>query len=448
MKYCFPENFLWGTASASYQIEGAWQEDGKGEGIWDRFSSIPGNIIDGTSGQEACDFYHRYREDIALMKKLGMQVYRLSVSWPRILPEGVGAVNPAGINFYRNVLQELKKNGIQTSVTLYHWDLPQKLQEKGGWANREITDWFEEYVRVLYRELGDLVDSWITLNEPYCTSILGYWAGVHAPGYHDYAMALQSVHHLLLAHGRAVKAFRQSGLKGEIGITLNMNMCHPAKPDSEWDQKAAHLEFLQQNDLFAGPVLKGEYPRELFEHLKRLGIMLPSINPGDMETICQPVDFLGLNNYHSTYIEYDPAVWPLFGKEVSTGRPTTDMDWEVTPEGIREILLHIHNTYRPSKIIITENGCACRDWVSVDGRVHDSNRIAYLRDYLIQVHGALQDGVPVAGYYVWCFCDNFEWAKGLSRRFGIVYVDYKTQKRYIKDSALWYGQIIRDGGFD
>ena len=445
--YAFPKGFEWGTATASYQIEGAWNEDGRGESIWDRFSHTPGRIDDRTTGDVACDFYHRYEEDIALLKKLGIQVYRLSIAWPRILPDGVGKVNPDGIAFYRRVLQCLHDNGIKAAVTMYHWDLPQKLQDRGGWANREIVGWFTDYVKVLYQELGDLVDSWITLNEPFCSSIVSYWQQRQAPGYHDYGMALQAVHHLLMAHGAAVKAYRETGLTAEIGITLNMQMAYPVREDNPDDVLAARMTQLQTNDLFGGPVMKGEYPQELFDFLEKKGVVLPEIHEGDLELCCQPIDFFGLNTYYVNYVKADERIWPLGGEPVKTGRPKTDADWERSPEGMYALLKWINQTYAPQKIIITENGAACNDWVDADGKVKDPNRIDYLRRYLAEVHHAIEEGVPVMGYYVWCFCDNFEWAWGLSRRFGMVYVDYETQQRIPKESAYWYAKTIENNGF-
>ncbi|WP_010257807.1 GH1 family beta-glucosidase [Treponema primitia] len=446
-KYQFPNGFEWGTASASYQIEGAWDADGKGECIWDRFSHTPGHIHDGTTGDRACDFYHRYEDDIRLAKKLGIKVYRFSISWPRIFPDGTGAVNEAGIAFYRKVLTCLHDNGIKAGVTMYHWDLPQKLQDRGGWANREIVGWFETYAKTLYERLGDLVDYWITLNEPYCTSIIGYWIGEHAPGYHDYSMALSAVHHLLLAHGAAVKAYRKTGLKADIGITLNMNISYPYNPDCPEDVAAAKRNQEHSNNLFGDPIFLGKYPEELFSYLKKRGVVLPDIQTGDMELISQKVDFFGLNTYFTDHVKADETAWPLGTASGKTGRPQTDMGWEVNPEGMYDLLKWIHSRYNPPKVIITENGAATNDWVNVEGKVDDPNRIDYLYRYLAQVHKAIQEGVPVQGYYVWCFCDNFEWAKGLSKRFGIVYVDYDTQKRTPKESAYWYAELIKNNGY-
>lgn len=443
----FGKNFEWGTATASYQIEGGFQEDGKGESIWDRFTHQPGNIQDGTNGDTACDFYHLYEEDIKLAHEIGIGTYRFSISWPRILPDGRGEVNQEGILFYRKVLQCIRDLGMKSCVTLYHWDLPQKLQDKGGWSNREIVGWFEDYVRVVFENLGDLTDRWITLNEPYCTAVHGYWTGEHAPGYHDYSMMLTCVHHLMMAHGAAVKAYRETGLKAEIGITLNMNSTYPFCAEDSRDVEAAKRVRMQSNDLIGDPVLKGIYPEDLFIYLEGQGVVIPEIREGDMELIHQEIDFLGLNSYFSEYVKADDNVWPLNARVEKTGKNVTDADWEVNPSGMYDLLMWIQDKYHPNKIIITENGAACNDWVDLDHKVKDPNRIDYLKRYLVEVHHAIENNVPVKGYYIWCFCDNFEWAWGLKRRFGIVYVDYETQERIPKESAYWFRDVIQNSGF-
>jgi beta-glucosidase len=447
MQYKFPEGFDWGVATASYQIEGAWNERGKGESIWDRFTHIPGHVDDDTNGDVACDFYHRYEDDIKLAASLGIKWYRLSISWPRIQPDGTGPANEEGIAFYRRVLECLHKNGIKSAVTMYHWDLPQKLQDRGGWTNREIVGWFKDYAKILYDKLGDLVDRWITLNEPFCASIIGYWYGEHAPGYHDIGMALQAVHHLMMAHGTAVQEYRKTGLKAEIGITLNMNISYPFDPKAPKDVEAAKLDQLMNDNLFGDAVYLGKYPEELFSFLKKKGVVLPDIRPGDMELIKQPLDFFGLNTYSTNHIKYDPSAWPLEGRGCKTGRVHTDVKWEVNPQGMYDLLKWVNERYKMPKVIITENGEANNDWVSVDGKVHDPNRIDYLERYRAEVNHAIKDGVPVKGYFVWCFTDNFEWARGYSIRFGIVHTDYKTQKRTPKDSAYWYSNLVKNNGF-
>lgn len=447
-KNSFPKDFLWGSASASYQTEGGFAEGGKGESIWDRFTKIPGNVVDNTTGDITCDFYHRYPEDISLLKQLGLRVYRMSISWTRILPQGVGEVNRAGVEFYRKVLQCLHDNGIQSAVTIYHWDLPQALQDRGGWANREIVGWFEEYARILYAELGDLVDIWITVNEPIIAAMNGHWIGEHAPGYHDYSHALLVGHHILMAHGAAVKAYRQTGLKADIGCSMNMQMEYPANPDDERDARAAKIMMMHQNNFYLDAVYKGTYPADFFEYLKKNHVTLPTILDGDMELINQKLDFFGINTYFSEYVKYDENRWPVHATAVKSGREQTALGWEVCPEGFFDLLKWAQDNYHPEKIIITENGAACIDWVNIDGRVADSNRIDYLKRYLIEVKRAIDAGINIKGYFIWCFTDNFEWAKGLTTRFGLVHVDYKTQKRTIKDSAYWLAEVIQNNGFD
>lgn len=446
MKYVFSDSFEFGTATASYQIEGGWQEDGKGESIWDRFTHNPGNIVDDTNGDVACDFYHRYKEDIDIAKEFGIQVYRLSISWARIYPEGTGAVCQAGIAFYQRVLSYIKEKGMKSAVTLYHWDLPQKLQDRGGFANRECADWFYEYAKTLYRELGGLADYWITLNEPYCTSIIGNWFGEHAPGYRDYSLALLVVHNLMRCHGAAVQAFKESGLTSKIGITINVNRAFPAT-DSKEDQAAAERATMEATDLFCDPVFFGTYPAELFDYLSQKGVVLPEVTDEDRALMKQDIDFLGINFYQTNFVKAKEN-WPLDFVSVETGRDKTDANWQVTPEGMFETLNYVNQRYQPKELIVTENGAACNDWIAADGHVKDTNRTEFLKLYLAEVHRAIQSGIPVTGYYVWCFCDNFEWAWGLARRFGMVYVDYKTQKRTPKDSLYWYRDLIEKRWFE
>lgn len=443
----FPENFEWGVATAAYQIEGGWQEDGKGEGIWDRFSHTPGRIWDGTTGDVACDFYHRYEEDIELAARMGIQVFRMSVAWARVIPHGTGEISEKGIEFYRKVLKCLKKHGIKAAVTIYHWDLPQALQDRGGWGNREIVEWYTEYARLLFNRLGDLVDYWITLNEPYVIAFAGYWTGEHAPGYRDYSLALRVVHHLLLSHGAAVKAYREEGLDAPIGITLNMSTFYPQNPEDKRDVEAAVLNRMQKNDLFAEPVMRGTYPQKLMGYLQKKGVVLPEICNGDMELIHQDIDFFGLNSYYPNTVKYDEDGWPVCSRVSRTGKTRTDADWEVNPEAMYELLMWIQDIYQPKRIIITENGVACNDWLCPDGHVYDPQRKDYLERYLQAIHRAIETGVNIEGYYYWCFTDNFEWAWGKSRRFGLIFLDYDTQQRIMKESAEWYADLIRHNGF-
>ncbi len=445
-KLTFPDGFLWGAATASFQIEGAWNEDGKGESIWDRYCRIPGNIEDASSGDVACDHYHRYPEDIELMKELGLEAYRLSISWPRIFPKGVGTPNEAGLGFYRKLLTMLKQNNIKTAVTLYHWDLPQALQDVGGWTNRAVTDYFEDYARLLFRELDGLVDYWITFNEPLCTSFVGYWQGRHAPGIRDAAAALLVSHHLLLSHGKAVRAFRELGTKGEIGITLNMNYYYPATEDPK-DKEAAELAYAYHNSWFSDPIFKGSYPENaLMGYAKN--VTLPEITAEDLAIISTPIDYLGLNNYFSLSARWDESSWPLAFRSDFIGENRTEMGWSINPDGLHDLLVRLHKDYNGIPIYVTENGCAFRDMVNVDGKVVDDNRIDFLRRYIAAAHRAVQEGVNLRGYFEWSLMDNFEWAFGYKKRFGLIHVDYKTQKRTIKESGYWYRDVIRNNGVE
>lgn len=444
-KYIFPENFLWGTATASYQIEGAWKEDGKGESIWDRFTHTPGNVVNNDTGDTACDHYHLYTEDVKLLKELGVKTYRLSISWPRIFPEGKGSPNKKGIEFYKNLIKLLIDNGIKPAVTLYHWDLPQRLQDIGGWANREVVDCFEKYACYVFKELGEIVPIWITHNEPWVVSFVGNWFGSHAPGITDFSTALLVSHNVLLSHGKAVKAYREMGYDGEIGITLNMATMYPASKNEE-DILAAQRSDGFQNRWFADPIFKGKYPEDMIKWYSKK-VVLPEVKEEDMEIISTPVDFLGINFYFSNFIKSAPDEWPLELKAVKTGRPETDMGWEIHPEGLYDLLIRLNRDYKGVKILITENGAAFNDIVNREGAVEDDNRLDYIYRHLTQACNAIQDGVNLAGYYVWSLMDNFEWAYGYSKRFGITYVDYSTQQRIIKKSGYWYREVIKNNGF-
>ncbi|MDR0320113.1 MAG: beta-glucosidase [Treponema sp.] len=438
----FPKDFLWGTSTASYQVEGATHEGGRGECIWDTFARKPGAVYAGENGDVACDQYHRYKEDIAMMAELGFKSYRFSIAWPRIIPEGRGKINPEGIAFYRNLCEELHKNNIHTCVTLYHWDLPQPLEDEGGWANRSILTAFEEYVKVCYKELGDLVDMWITINEPYCVSHLGYLYGFHAPGQRDQKKAVSAMHHVNMAHGIAVKEYRKTGLKAQIGITWNPNTPRPAT-SSEADKKAADLSRAFSTEVFMFPCLGKGYPKSLKEELK---IDFP-IEAGDLETIAQPIDFIGVNYYFES-----PAAADENSPFKNTMKPfwqeTTAMGWAYTPGGLERQLLWIAEVSKGAfgkaqiPIYITENGCACNDTVTHDGRVHDMERVRYLQQHLAVCADVIKKGVPLKGYYVWSLLDNFEWAYGYTKRFGIIHVDFKTMKRTFKDSAFFFRDTI------
>jgi beta-glucosidase len=432
-----PADFVWGAATASYQIEGAVHEDGRGESIWDRFCATPGKVRNGESGAVACDFYHRYPNDIALMRKLGIDSFRFSIAWPRILPEGRGRVNGAGLDFYDRLVDRLLESGIQPCVTLYHWDLPQALEDRGGWPAREIVSAFAEYAEIVARRLGDRVRHWITHNEPWVVAWLGYGWGLHAPGRASETEALAAAHHVLLSHGRAVEVLRREAPRAEVGITLNLMHDYPAS-DAEEDVAATrHIDGVR-NRWFLDPLYRAEYPADILEHF---AASLPRIEDGDMAAIAAPIDVLGINTYSRGVI----------GAGADGGRPIfvrvpdseyTDMDWEVYPDGLQDLLGRLRDDYAPARIAITENGAAFSDLRGHDGRVRDPERQRYLERHIEAVARAVEDGVPVSGYYVWSLLDNFEWAHGYAKRFGIVYVDYPTLERVPKGSFEWYRDFI------
>ena len=445
-KIIFPQNFLWGVATAAYQIEGAYNEDGRGESIWDRFSHIPGNINNNDNGDIACDHYHRYEEDVKLLKQLGVNTYRLSISWPRIFPEGKGLPNQKGVEFYKKLLTLLVENGIKPAVTLFHWDLPQKLQDIGGWANRAVTDYFEQYARFLFKEFGHLVPIWITHNEPWVMTYPGNIHGNFAPGIRDFSTGLLVSHNLLLSHGKAVRAYREMGLKGEIGITCNMSFFYPASKKEEDIQAAIRVRNSFVN-WFIDPVLKGCYPQDILDWLKDK-VVIPEITKEDMDIISTPVDFIGLNYYFSEFIKNDPSNWPLEFASIPDDGDKTDMGWGIHPKGLYDLLMKLHHDYNGIKIYITENGAAFKDVVDQSERIEDNDRQNYLCKHLTYCNKAIKDGVNLAGYYLWSFMDNFEWAQGYSKRFGIVHVDYETQKRTIKKSGEWYSAVCKTGSFE
>jgi len=441
----FPKNFLWGVATSSYQIEGAWKEDGKGESIWDRFTHIPGKIANGDTGDVACDHYHLYREDVKLLKELGVKTYRLSISWPRVFPEGKGSPNKAGMEFYINLIKLLVDNGIKPAVTLYHWVLPQKLQDIGGWANKAVIDYYEQYAEYVFKELGSMVPIWITHNEPWVVSFEGNWQGVIAPGITDFSTALLVSHNLLVSHGRAVRLYRKMGFKGEIGITLNLVPMYPAS-QSEEDIEAAKRGDGFYNRWFLDPIFKGAYPSDMLEWYSQR-VVVPEITREDLEIINTPIDFLGVNYYSSGHVKAEPGIWPLDAINVPTGRDKTDSGWEINPQGLYDLLVRLHKDYKGIKIMITENGAAFNDIINREGNIEDDCRLDYLYRHFVEAHRAIQDGVNLKGYYVWSFLDNFEWADGYTKRFGLVYVDYATQKRILKRSGRWYREVIKNNGF-
>jgi beta-glucosidase len=427
----FPSDFVWGAATAAYQVEGAATEDGRGESIWDRFSATPGNVANGDTGAIACDTYHRYAEDIRLMRTLGIGAFRLSVAWPRILPEGRGPVNRAGLDFYDRLVDDLLANGLDPYVTLYHWDLPQALEENGGWPVRDTVDAFTEYTEVVVARLGDRVRHWITQNEPWVISWLGYGLGVHAPGRTSDSDALAAGHHILLAHGRAAEVLRREAPDSEVGIAVDLVPMYPFS-DTEADIEAAHREDGFRNRWFLDAVLGRGYPEDMLE---RYAEILPPIADGDLETIAAPLDFLGINYYTRNVVRAG------VGEVATEGAEHTDMGWEVYPDGLRDLLVRLHAEYELPDLYITENGAAFPDSRN-NGTVPDPRRIAYLGDHLDAVASAIAGGVPVRGYFLWSLLDNFEWAFGYSRRFGIVYVDFETLERVPKDSFAWYRDFI------
>lgn len=441
-KFIFPNDFLWGAATASYQIEGAWNEDGKGESVWDRFSHTPGTIFQNQNGDIACDHYHRYEEDVELMSQIGLKAYRFSISWPRIFPEGRGKLNYKGLAFYERLIDKLLEKNIKPAITLYHWDLPQALEDRGGWLNRDTAKYFSEYANILFYKFGDVVPIWITLNEPWVNAFLGYAWGWQAPGKKDMKGAFIASHNFLLAHGLAVEAYREGGFNGKIGITVNVAMIYPAS-NSEQDLKAAEKQDAFGNRWFLDPIFKREYPKVVWEILERnyWSFSFPS---SDIDIISIPIDFIGINYYTRTIVGHDEND-PYFGiKRVQGPNEHTEMGWEVYPEGLYDILLNLYRDYK-IPIYITENGAAYNDVVD-DGKVKDEKRIYYLKEHIKRAYLAIKDGVDLRGYFVWSLMDNFEWGHGYSKRFGIIYVDYETQKRILKDSAYFYKKVIENNG--
>lgn len=424
----FPKNFVWGVATAAYQIEGAWDADGKGPSIWDDFCRVPGHIADGTDGTVVCDHYHRWESDLDLIQSLGVGAYRFSISWPRVQPLGSGAFNEKGFEFYEKLVDGMLARGLKPYLTLNHWDLPSALQANGGWENRDTVHHFVNYAREVARRLGDRVVSICTHNEPWVVAVLGHEQGIFAPGIKSRAVMLQVAHHLLLSHGMALTALREQGCKAELGIVLNMSHTQPAT-DSEADRAQARLDDGKGLRWYVDPLLKGEYPADVLAHF---GADAPKVFPGDMEKIAVPLDFLGINYYFRCMASAGEP-WDV----KASGHVITDMGWEVYPPGLTALLVRLHRDYKLPPIYITENGAAFKDEV-VDGRVHDVQRQTYIANHIAALGDAMAQGVRVHGYFVWSLLDNFEWASGCSKRFGIVRVDYDTHERTLKDSALWY----------
>ena len=458
----FPDDFVWGSATASYQIEGAVDADGRAPSIWDTFSRTPGKVLGGDTGDVAVGHYHRVPQDVAMMAELGLQAYRFSIAWPRIQPTGSGPFNQAGLDFYSDLVDRLIAAGIDPVVTLYHWDLPQALEDAGGWANRETAYLFAEYARKVAEVLGNRVTMWTTLNEPWCSSFLGYASGVHAPGVTDDELALRAVHHLNLAHGLAARAIRDVlGQDAPISITLNLHVTRAATDDPADVEAKRRIDTIA-NEVFLGPILDGEYPKEVFADTAAITDW-SFVLDGDLDLIKVPLSVLGVNYYstgkvkqgtppigdgtpgpdghrsspHSPWVGATQVEWlPMPG-------PHTAMGWNIEPEGLVELLVGLHERYPGLPLAVTENGAAFYDTVSEDGRVHDADRVAYLHDHIDAVGEALDKGVDVQAYFVWSLMDNFEWAYGYDRRFGIVHVDYDTLVRTVKDSGRWYAELVR-----
>nr|WP_309064820.1 GH1 family beta-glucosidase [Microbacterium sp.] len=470
MTRTFPENFLFGAATAAYQIEGAAFEDGRTASIWDAFSRVPGAVVNADNGDVACDHYHHYREDVALMKELGLQTYRFSTSWSRVRPDA-GPVNEKGLDFYKRLVDELLAADIVPWLTLHHWDMPQALEERGGWASREVVDRFVEYTLSVHDALGDRVQHWTTMNEPWCSSFLSYTAGVHAPGRTSIRDGLLAAHHLLLSHGRAVQALRERDASLDLGITLNLTVADPADVDDPVDIDAARRIDGQFNGWFLAPLFHGEYPSDIVRDFREVDAEAVSawqeaVHDGDLDVISTPLDALGINYYHGELLsghpqpgaEGDPhktegqdrqTASPFPSHEgihwVERGLPRTAMGWEVQPEGLTRLLQRVAKDYSGDvPLYVTENGAAYDDAVGDGGAVADAERAAFLRDHLAATLDAIEQGVDVRGYFYWSLMDNYEWAWGYQKRFGIVRVDYDTQQRTVKQSGREYARIIAD----
>ena len=448
----FPDGFAWGTATASYQIEGAVNEGGRSPSIWDTFAQTPGKVQDGDTGDVADDHYHRFEEDAGLMADLGVGWYRFSLAWPRLQPDGSGPLNEAGVDFYSRLVDALLENGVKPWVTLYHWDLPQALEDRGGWPERDTAARFAEYSAAVHERLRDRVRHWTTLNEPYCSAFLGYAAGIHAPGRQEPEAALRAAHHLLLGHGLAVEAMREQGPDDEYGITLNLHPPIPASDDPA-DADAARRVDAVSNRIFLDPLLRDGYPADLREDLAAVSD-LAFVQDGDEARIGAPIDFLGINYYYRPIVKAgagdptQPTAWVGCGDvgTVTRGLPRTEMGWEIDPEGLHAIITRVAGEYPGVPLYVTENGAAFADEKSADGAVHDQSRIDYLDAHFRAASRAIADGVDLRGYFVWSLMDNFEWAFGFSKRFGLIHVDYETLERTPKDSAGWFAQVTRANG--
>ncbi len=439
----FPEKFLWGCATSAYQIEGSPLADGAGPSNWHRFTHTPGRIAGGDTGDVACDHYRRFESDVDLMQSLQLRAYRFSISWSRVLPQGTGRVNPAGLGFYERLVDRLLARGIQPMATLYHWDLPAALDDRGGWLNPDSAQWFAEYADAVFRKLDDRIRLWTTFNEPWVAMNDGYLLGTHAPGHRSAFEATRVAHNLLMAHGRAVQAYRATG-RNQIGLVVNIEPKYPAS-NGEADVAATRRADAYMNRQFLDPALLGAYPEELAEIF---GEAWPAVTARELETIRQPLDYIGVNYYTRSVVRSDPTAWPLRTAGVrQEGRTHTETAWEVFPQGLTDTLLWLKNRYGNPPVYITENGAAFPDPPSVDGAVlEDPMRVDYLRTHLRAVHDAIGKGADVRGYLAWSLFDNLEWAYGFSKRFGLVHVDYRTLRRTPKASAHFYSRVIASNG--
>ncbi len=445
----FPKDFVWGAAAASYQIEGAWDADGKGLSVWDMLTRQPGRIWEGNTGNVACDHYHRYKDDVALMREVGLKAYRLSISWPRVMPQGTGSVNKAGLAFYDRLVDELLANGIEPWVTLFHWDYPYDLYQRGGWLSRESPGWFADYTATVVDHLSDRVTHWITINEPQCFIGMGHLTGEHAPGLKlGLPEVLLAGHHAMMAHGLAVQTIRARARKKPVIGWAPVGVVYYPATDSPEDRAAAlrgmgavYEGGVWNNRWWADPIMLGSYPEE---GLQVHGKAVPRFSSSDLEVIHQPLDFYGCNIYSGQPVKAGPDGKPV-AVPLPAGHPQTHFLWKVSPQSLYWGAKFLAQEYK-LPIVVTENGMSNCDWVALDGQVHDAVRIDFLNRYLLALRQAAADGIDIRGYFHWSIMDNFEWAEGYKHRFGLIHVDYETQKRTLKDSAIWYREVIRTNG--
>jgi beta-glucosidase len=443
LKFNFPKQFIFGAATSAYQIEGGKTDCGKGESNWDRFCTLSGKILNDDTGEIACDHFHKYKKDIKLMKKIGLESYRFSISWARIIPDGIGEVNEEGIKFYSDLIDELIKNNIEPMLTLYHWDMPLVLEELGGFVNKQSIEWFLYYAKIIFDRFNGKVKKFITFNEPFVFTHFGYVYGTFPPGIKgNEKLKLKAAHNVLLAHGKTVKLFREMKIKGEIGITLDYSPNLPFDKANKKDCIAAELSNKFWAGWFYEAVILGDYPNEAKQWYKKHNI-LPEILGGDNKIIAEPIDFIGINHYFSNYVTYDENNKQTYSKIVKCQFDKTDFGWDITPEGFYDVLMYINSTTK-LPIYITENGISLNDIVNIDGKILDYDRIDYMQKYLYAMNRAIENGANVKGYYYWSLMDNFEWSLGYKERFGLIYINYNTQKRTLKQSAKFYKKIINN----